>query len=433
MTMFTGTHINVPFVEVVDGDTIKVQIPGNEKSESIRILSLDTEEKPGSGGNKPKTAWGAEATKRATTFFTGAQLVTLEFPGNESVEVCLAKYRGNFGRLLAFVYLDGVDFQEIMIREGYSPYFTKYGHANFAANHERYTQAEREAQMAHVGVWNQLAVNGEITRDYPTLSSWWALRGILVNQYRNHLAAGKTIYNTRLDYAEIVAKATQSKTVTIFTEVRNLKTIHNDSIGFIDIGSRKQRFTLFLPNLDAPEGIKLKNLLEQRYITTGEDSSQPRRSYLYVTGKLGLHNGDPQMTVVSVAQIADDFPNQASQPEDDSNTPTPTDASTPVVKIVAILPNPAGADAGHETVTLKNTDNTELSLDGWTLRDKANNEMPVIGITLAPNTTEEITLHSTITLNNKGDDVILLDGQGAEIDKISYAKQDVTIGQPIFF
>ena len=424
MTTHTGTHIDVPFVEVIDGDTIKVELPG-DKIESIRILCLDTEEKPGSGGNKPKTPWGEEATNRATEFFAGAQHATLEFPGNEPAEVCLAKYRGNFGRVLAFVYLDGVDFQEVMIREGYSPYFTKYGNAKFKVNHDRYIQAEREAQMAHIGVWNQIEVNGEVRRDYPTLSTWWTLRGNLIDAYRTHLAAGKTIYNTRLDYAEIVAKAQQGKTAPVFTEVRNLRTIHNDSIGFIDIGSQTQRFTLFLPGLNSLEGVKLKNLLEQRYIATGNDSSQPRRSYLYVTGELSLYNDDPQMKVTNVDQITDDFADELTVPR-----PRPT---APGAKIVAILPNPAGRDAGRETVTVKNTSTAALSLQGWTLGDKAENEMSLNAITLVPGATEEITVQGSLSLNNKGDEVTLRDADGNEIDKVSYGSDDVISGQPIFF
>jgi micrococcal nuclease len=101
--------------------------------------------------------------------------------------------------------------------------------------------------------------------------------------------------------------AQQGETATLFTEVRTLKTIHNGSVGFVDIGSQTQRFTLFLPELDRPEGLKLKNLLQQRYIADGNDSSKPRRSYLYVTGKLSLYNSEPQMVVTDVSQITDDF------------------------------------------------------------------------------------------------------------------------------
>lgn len=422
MTQFSGTHINVPFNKVVDGDTIKVELP-NGGVESIRILCLDTEEKPGSGGSKPKTPWGEAATVRAIEFFTGASEVTLEFPGNESVETCLQKYRGNYGRVLAFVYRDGIDFQETMIREGFSAYFSKYGYASFDANHNRYQNAERLAQMDHLGVWNQQLVNGQVRRDYPLLSIWWTLRGNTVQTYRSHLAGGKPIYNTRLDYREIVAKAEQGLTVTLFTEVRNMRTIHNGATAFIDIGSQTQRFTLFLPGLNSQEGQKIKNLLEQRYITTGDDSNQPRRSYLYVTGQLSLYNNDPQMVVTHVDQITDGFPEAPSSPAPVAVSP----------RIVAILANPAGHDAGNETVTLKNPSTSELPLQGWKLTDRSGNTMPLDEITLATGSVQEVTVKGALSLNNTGDDVILSDQDNAEVDRISYTSDQAVSGQPIFF
>jgi micrococcal nuclease len=422
MTQYSGTHITVPFSKVVDGDTIKVELP-NSGVESIRILCLDTEEKPGSSGSKPKTPWGEAATVRAIEFFTGANEVTLEFPGKENVETCLQKYRGNYGRVLAFVYRDGVDFQQTMIREGYSAYFSKYGYASLTANHLRYAQAEREAQMAHVGVWNQQEVNGQIRRDYPLLSTWWTLRAETIERYRSQLASGKTLYNTRLDYSEIMAKAQQGLTVTLFTEVRNLRTIHNDATGFIDIGSQTQRFTLFLPSLNSEQGTKIRNLLEHRYISTGDDSNQPRRSYLYVTGQLSLYNNDPQMVVTHVDQISDGF-------GDSTATPPPATANP---RIVAILPNPAGHDAGNETVTLKNPGTSEVSLQGWKLVDRSGNSMILDGMTLAAESSNEITVKGSLSLNNTGDDVILFDQNGEEVDKISYDANQAISGQPIFF
>jgi micrococcal nuclease len=357
------------------------------------------------------------------SFFEGATEVALEFPGTESPEVCLRKYRGNYGRVLAFVYRDGVDFQEVMIREGYSPYFTKYGFASFTLNNERYMKAESLAQMAYVGVWNQVLVNGQILRNYPLLSTWWNLRASLIQAYRTHIATGKTIYNTRLDYAEILAKAGQGKTLTIFTEVRSIKTIHNGSKGFIDIGSKAQPFTLYLPGLDSPDGVDLNTLLEQRYISSGEDNSEPRRSYLYVTGQLSLYNDDPQMKLTHIAQIADDF--SIDQP-----LPIPP---AQIIKIVAMLPNPAGQDAGHETVTLKNMSSEQVSLEGWVLKDRSNNEMLLEDFTLAAGATEEITAKNRLSLNNTGDEITLCDEQGHQIDKAGYTGNQVVSGQPIFF
>lgn len=418
---FEGTTIDVPLDSVVDGDTIKVKLPDPHGVESIRILAIDTEEKPGSGGSKPKTPFGQAATVRAQQFFGSASTVTLEFPGTEPAEVAMAKYRGNFGRVLAFVHLDGVDFQETMIEEGFSPYFMKYGNASFAAHHARYKKAERAAQRAHVGVWNQVAVNGEERRNYASLSTWWTLRAELIDRYRAQVQAGRPILNTRLDYETIKQKAGQQATVTLFTEVARFITINNGSVGFVDIGSEAQPFTLFLPGLNQPDGTALANLLRHRYIADGPDSDHPRRSYVYVTGALSLFQGEPQMVVTSVDQLTDDFPSASTQPTPGSD-----------VSIAALLPNPAGPDAGNETVTLRNGGAAGVSIDGWTLRDKGNHEMALAG-SVPPGGTLEITVQGSLSLNNTGDEITLRDDQGAQRSQVSYTAAEVQQGQPIFF
>jgi micrococcal nuclease len=78
----------------------------------------------------------------------------------EDLDVCLRRYRDNVGRLLPFARRSDTDFQEHMIRTGFSPYFTEYGHAKFDDHRDRYVAAERAAQPARLCVWDQMAVNG---------------------------------------------------------------------------------------------------------------------------------------------------------------------------------------------------------------------------------------------------------------------------------
>jgi len=90
-----GTRIRVPFVRVVDGDTIRVIVTdpqGNEKEESLRILALDTEES-NRGGGKPVTPHGQMAKREAKDFFSGQDKVDLEFPSDSPLEECLKKHR----------------------------------------------------------------------------------------------------------------------------------------------------------------------------------------------------------------------------------------------------------------------------------------------------------------------------------------------------
>ncbi len=415
--MLNGTHLKVKFSRIVDGDTIRVFLPGDEKDESLRILALDTEESI-AGGSKPITPWGKKAKQRAELFFLDADEVTIEFPGNEDLATCLQKYRGNFGRLLVYVYRDGVDFQETMIREGYSPYFMKYGNAEFTGHHLRYTQAEQNAQRHHLGVWDQITVNGVAHRNYAVLGTWWQLRATLIDSYRKIRAIDPSILNTRLDYLALETKAKTEDSVTVFTELSSLTRVGGRH-GLIGIGSIKQPFNLFIPNLDSPTGQEILNLLESRYISRGDD--HPRRSYAYVTGQLSAYNNRPQMVVTSPDQISDSVKSRVDL--------TPQVA----VRITSLLPNPSGADAGFEQLQLSNTGRVGVSLEGWSMQDRSGRRFALRG-DIKPGQTTEITLQAgEMPLNNTGDEITLIDQHGKIMNAVSYSAGDVISGQSIQF
>ncbi|MDY6897341.1 MAG: thermonuclease family protein [Cyanobacteriota bacterium] len=297
-----GTKVDATVVRVVDGDTIRVKVKGEE--ESLRILSLDTEES-NAGSPKPVSPWGKEAKKEAEKLFKAGDKVKLEFPGDEAVKECLQKYRGNYGRLLVFVYLDdGTDFQEHMIKKGFSPYFMKYGYAALPDNHERYMQAEKQAQIANRGIWNQIEVNGSEVRNYARLGIWWYLRAEIIQNYRRFKQENPdaTVFNTRLDYEKLVELAKKEEKATIFTELRNPKRVAVNNM-FIGIGSVEKPFAVFIPKVDDNAGLKIMSLIKNRYIST--DDEHPRRSYAYVKGNLSIYRDKPQIVVTDVKQIMD--------------------------------------------------------------------------------------------------------------------------------
>jgi micrococcal nuclease len=300
----SGTKVTADLVRVVDGDTIRVKY--NNEEEAIRIMALDTEESH-ANSSKPVTPLGREASDKAKEFFANSNQVTLEFPGNEPGNVCWQKYRGNYGRVLAFVYrTDETDFQEYMIREGYSPYFTKYGYAVFESNHLRYTEAERAAQSKHAKVWDQITENGSEIRNYAALCVWWHLRAQIIDGYRRYKVAnpGHPILNTRLDYAQLEQLAQQGAQATIFTELRDYRQVGGRHV-VIGIGSKQQPFQVFIPNVDVSPGEGILNILKYRYLPG--DLEHPRRSYVYITGPLSIYSGNnkPQLTVTSPDQISD--------------------------------------------------------------------------------------------------------------------------------
>ena len=292
---------------VVDGDTLRVFLsPDDAKSESLRILALDTEEV--SPGTKPVTPLGRVASDRATALFAAGDSVTVTLPGAEPLEEGLQKHRGNFGRLLTYLTLsDGTDFQELMIREGLSPYFVKYGRAEGDNRHLRYTAAERAAQAEGLGIWDQIANNGSVLRDYANLASWWELRGRIIEEYRQLKQAqpGLGLLNTRRDYAELVDIAKAGGTATVFMELRDFRPAGADHIIF-STGSLSQPYSLFIPGGNTLDGADVMRLILTRYRPDGE--GQARRSYAYVTGPTKMFpddNGSPEIIVTSPDQITD--------------------------------------------------------------------------------------------------------------------------------
>lgn len=298
-----GTTLEVPVDRPVDGDTVRVLING--RSEALRLLALDTEEsRP--GGDKPMTPWGRQASDHAAELFTPGRTVTLEFEGNEPVAECLQRYRDNFGRLLVLVHLDGLNFSEHMIAEGYSPYFNKYGHARFTEHHQAFVTAERSAQAARRGLWDQVAVNGSEQRNYANLGAWWSLRAAIIDDYRRARADGAGILNSRLDYAEIAERARNGQEIVVFTELATFRRLGSRR-AVIDIGSQAQPFQVFIPDIETDEGMALVNLVHERYLAEddGRTTIRARRSYAYVQGRLQIFRDAPEVIVPGPAGITD--------------------------------------------------------------------------------------------------------------------------------
>ena len=105
-------------------------------------------------------------------------------------------------------------------------------------------------------------------------------------------------------------------------------------------------------------------------------------------------------------------------------------------RIVGLLPNPHGVDAGNERVTVRNVSSADSSLAGWTIIDRAENSRSLDGTVPAG---EEIvvTLSGAAMLNNSGggDTVRLLSPAPASIeaDEVTYAASQVASGVVIEF
>jgi uncharacterized protein YukJ len=98
------------------------------------------------------------------------------------------------------------------------------------------------------------------------------------------------------------------------------------------------------------------------------------------------------------------------------------------IQIIAALINAPNPEPGRETVTLINTSDTAITLDGWQLRDDNNRTQPLTG-TIAPGDTRRITLDAdtpnAMRLINKHGTITLADFDGNDIHAVTYQKTDV--------
>lgn len=289
---------NLQITQVVDGDTIKVAING--KTESLRLICVDTEESY-SHTSKPVTVAGKAASEMAKQYFAtadgGLAKVDIEFDTDDPVEIALEKHRDNYGRLLCYVHKDAENYNLKLIKEGWSPYFMKYGRSRLY--HRQMTEAESAAKAYNLMIWNPMT-NAKIpSRNYANLLPWWSMRGSIVEEFRLSEATAGAL-SVRLDYPKILAASEKAKSITIFCD---LQAGINKWIGgnaLIYAGSVYHKLDLWIPDVETCEMAPLKRLIENRYAGQG-------RGYVYISGKIELYKSKPQIILKKIQQLSD-FP-----------------------------------------------------------------------------------------------------------------------------
>lgn len=115
---------------VTDGDTLNVRCGARE--ERVRMLQIDTPERD--------EALYEEAGDALEALIAG-RAVELEIGDEE---------RDDYGRLLAYVWIEGEHLNLAMIHAGWSPYFDRYGAGRYPGE---FADAERAAREARLGIW----------------------------------------------------------------------------------------------------------------------------------------------------------------------------------------------------------------------------------------------------------------------------------------
>jgi micrococcal nuclease len=125
--------VMVKVVNVVDGDTIKV-----ETGETIRYIGIDTPETV--DPRKPVMCYGKEASDKNTELVEG-KVVELEKDISE---------KDKYGRLLRYIWLDDVLVNEVLVREGYAQSSTYPPDVKYQ---DRFVEAQRLAREEQKGLW----------------------------------------------------------------------------------------------------------------------------------------------------------------------------------------------------------------------------------------------------------------------------------------
>ncbi|WP_018933076.1 thermonuclease family protein [Gracilibacillus lacisalsi] len=131
---------------VVDGDTVRIELDGQE--ETVRLLLVDTPETK--HPNLPVQPFGPEASEFAVEKLAGKE-IQIEFDGPE---------RDNYDRLLGYIWVDGENFNQLLLEEGFARYAYVYDPPYI--HQDEMKQAEQRAREAEIGIWS---IDGYVTDD----------------------------------------------------------------------------------------------------------------------------------------------------------------------------------------------------------------------------------------------------------------------------
>lgn len=135
----TTGFIPVELVKTIDGDTIRIMYEGKERK--LRYLLIDTPElNHKQQGTQP---FAEEATERNDELLKNGRL---------EIEFDIGEREDKYGRLLAYVYIDGESVQRQLVEEGLAR--VAYIYPPNTKHLDSFKKAEEQAQHAGIGIWS---------------------------------------------------------------------------------------------------------------------------------------------------------------------------------------------------------------------------------------------------------------------------------------
>lgn len=141
-----NTRKTVEFSKCTDGDTAHFLIDG--KDTTVRFLAIDTPEY-----TKEKEPYGKEASDYTCSAITNAKNIELEYDDGSQVS-------DKYGRVLAWVFVDGTLLQKQLIEEGLAEVAYVYGDYAYTVELE---EAQEQAKQKRINIWSDEAIEEEST------------------------------------------------------------------------------------------------------------------------------------------------------------------------------------------------------------------------------------------------------------------------------
>ncbi|MFC7042195.1 thermonuclease family protein [Halonotius sp. GCM10025705] len=149
-----GPSWNVTVTRVIDGDTVEIRY-ANGTTETVRLLGVDTPETPPNtvsptefegipdteAGRDHLVSWGGNATEFAERKLAGTEVRLVVDPESDR--------RGGYGRLLAYIYVDGENFNSLLLSGGYARLYE----SEFRLR-DSFATTEATAQQERIGLWD---------------------------------------------------------------------------------------------------------------------------------------------------------------------------------------------------------------------------------------------------------------------------------------
>ncbi|MBP3840710.1 MAG: thermonuclease family protein [Bacilli bacterium] len=140
--VFAQSKEKAKLVKCIDGDTAIFKI--GKEEEKVRFLAINT---PEYSRNK-KESYGKEASDYTCKKLEKAEKIELEYDP-------LSEKRDKYGRVLAWVFLDGKLLQEDLVRKGYAE--VKYVYKDYLYV-EKLERKQEKAIENKIGMWSEKEV-----------------------------------------------------------------------------------------------------------------------------------------------------------------------------------------------------------------------------------------------------------------------------------